>query len=70
MFDELVFKKGIGLVRADIIHDLSKDDTDRIFKMTKDFYLKDDLFSKVSTFNKQPDKFKVEDHIDYCLKYY
>jgi len=52
MFDELVFKKGIGLVRADIVQDLSKEDTDRIYTMTKDFYLRDDLYEKVKTFNK------------------
>ena len=70
MFDELVFKKGIGLVRADIVQDLSKNDTDRIYKLTKDFYLRDDLYQKVQVFNKQPEIFKVDEHIEYCLKYY
>jgi hypothetical protein len=70
MFDELVFKKGIGLVRADIVQDLSKEDTDRIYTMTKDFYLRDDLYEKVKTFNKESQKFKIDEHIEFCLKYY
>lgn len=77
MFDELLFKKGkchvnegIGLVRADIIQDLSKEDTDRIFQMTKDFYIQGDLYNKVNMFNKEPERFKVDEHIDFCLKHY
>jgi hypothetical protein len=70
MFDELVFKKGIGLVRADIVQDLSKEETNRIYTMTKDFYLRDDLYEKVKTFNKESHKFKIDEHTEYCLKYY
>ena len=66
----MVSNQGIGLVRADIIQDLNKDETDRIYEMTKDFYIKQELYDKVHIFNKEPDRFKVDDHIEFCLNHY
>lgn len=70
MFDELVYKKGVALVRGDIIGDLTKKEAETIFKLTKDFYLKDPLYENVKTFNRDSSKFKPDDHFDYCLKYF
>jgi hypothetical protein len=38
--------------------------------MTKKFYTNETDYNSVVTFNKESDKFKVQEHIDYCLKYY
>ncbi len=70
MFDELVFKKGIGLVRGDIIGDLSKKDSSVLFNLTRQFYTNDHNYRQVLTFNKEPCKFNHEEHINNCLKYY
>lgn len=70
MFDELVFKKGVGLVRGDVIGDLSKQDSEIIFNMTKLFYTNETQYREVITFNRDSNKFKFEEHINNCLKFY
>ncbi len=70
MFDELVFKKGISLVRGDIIGDLSKKDSEIIFEMTKKYYMNEHLYRKVITFNRESSKFNHEEHINESLKYF
>ncbi len=70
MFDELVPKKGVGLVRGDIIGDLSKKDSEIIFHMTKQYYTNEGHYSYVRTFNQEPNKFNHEEHINNCLKFF
>lgn len=70
MFDELVFKKGVALVRGDIIGDLSKKDSEIIFQMTKQFYTNENNYQHVRTFNQQPDKFNHQEHVINCLKFF
>jgi hypothetical protein len=70
MFDELIFKKGLCLVRGDIIGDLTKNDSETIFNMTKDFFTKESLYNKVTTFNRDPNKFNIDDHITLSLNYF
>ncbi len=70
MFDELVFKKNIGLVRGDVIGDLSKKDSETIFNLTKLYYTNESLYRDVVTFNRESSKFKHQEHINNCLKFY
>ncbi len=70
MFDELVFKKGVGLVRGDVIGDLSKKESEIIFNMTRHYYTNDSYYQQVITFNREPTKFNYQEHINNCLRYY
>lgn len=70
LFDELLFKKGIVLVRGDIINELNQEDSKAIFNMTKDFYSVESLFSKVKEFNHQSRKFDFNFHTNFCLSRY
>jgi hypothetical protein len=70
IFDELVSKKGIALVRGDVIGDLSKKDSEIIFQMTKEFYTNESNYQKVVTFNREPTKFNHQEHINHCLKFF
>lgn len=70
LYDELLFKKGLILVRGDIIGDLTVEDSHKLFQMTKDFYSVESLFKRVLDFNKNSRKFNVNSHISYCLGSY
>lgn len=70
LFDELLFSKGIILVRGDIIGDLSTRDSQILLQMTKDFYSIEHLFKKVVDFNKNSRKFDFNEHLNYCLGTY
>ena len=70
LFDELLFQKGIVLVRGDIIGDLSIKEAEIVFQMTKDFYSIEHLYKKVYEFNKQSRKFDINSHINFCLEKY
>jgi hypothetical protein len=70
MFDELVFKKGVGLVRGDIIGDLTKKESEIIFNMTKLYYTNETYYRHVVTFNRDSEKFNHEEHVNNCLKFY
>lgn len=70
MFDELVFKKGVALVRGDIIGDLSKKDSEILFEMTKQYYMNENLYRKVITFNRESSKFDHQEHINSSLNYF
>jgi hypothetical protein len=61
---------GVGLVRGDIIGDLSKKESEIIWNLTKKFYTNELDYNSVVTFNKESDKFNVQEHIDNCLKYF
>jgi ATP synthase F1 complex assembly factor 1 len=70
IFDELVFKKGISLVRGDIIGDLSKNDAEVVFNMTRHYFTNQSNYRKVITFNRESSKFAYQEHIDECLRFY
>lgn len=70
MYDELLFRKNVGLVRGDIIGDLSKQEALTIFNLTKEFYTIGHLYEEVNKFNKDPDRFNYEEHVNKCLQYY
>ncbi len=70
LFDELLFKKGIILVRGDIIGDLTQEESISILEMTKDFYSKPDLVRKVKDFNHDSRKFDPMQHTNFCLSNY
>ena len=70
LFDELVAKKGVGLVRGDIIGDLSKEESEILFNMTKDYFIKDELYRKVIIFNRESAKFDHNEHINSSLNYF
>lgn len=70
MFDELVFKKGVALVRGDVIGDLSKKESEIIFNMTKLHYTNETFYKKVVTFNRDSSNFNHQEHIDYCLRHF
>ncbi len=69
-YDELIFKKGLGLIRCDIIGDLTRKESEVLMKLLRDFYSKDDLLDDIITFNREPQKFDHEKHIKKCLEYY
>lgn len=58
------------MIRGDIIGELTKKDSEIIIKLTRDFYTKDELFDRVILFNREPEKFNHEEHVDFCMKYY
>lgn len=71
LFEELLFKKGVILVRGDIINELSQSEAVTLFNMTKDFYTIESLFNKVKEFNHESRKFDFNSHINFCLgRYY
>ena len=70
LFDELLFKKGIILVRGDIIGDITYEEGQKVFNMTKDHYSRENLFKKVLEFNNEPRKFNHNAHTTYCLSNY
>ncbi len=70
LFDELLFKKGIILVRGDIIGDLTQEESKIIFNMTKDFYTHENLFKRVKEFNHESRKFDHMAHTNHCLSTY
>lgn len=58
-------------MRGDIIsNDLSQEESKSLFKMTVDFYTKENLFKKVKEFNHESRKFNHQDHVNYCLSNY
>jgi hypothetical protein len=57
-------------VRGDIIGDLSKEESEVLFNMTKDYFIKEELYRKVITFNRDSDKFNHNEHIESSLKYF
>ena len=65
-----MFKKGIVLVRGDIIGTLNQKESEKLLKMTIDFYSKENLLRKVVDFNHKPRSFNSEDHIKFCLHNY
>ena len=69
-FDELQFKKGITLVRFDIIRDLSKEEAETLFQLTTDFYTREHLYESVRHFNHNQSKFDISRHMEFCLGYY
>ena len=70
MFDELVFKKGVALVRGDVIGDLSKKESEIIFGMTKLYYTNESFYKDVVTFNRDSARFNYQEHMNNCLKHY
>lgn len=65
MFDELTVKKGLGLIRGDIIdYQISKSEAGEILKYIYMFYMTPELYdSYVFKFNKEPNNF---DYNKYC----
>ncbi len=61
---------GVSLVRADIIGDLSKGDSEIIFNLTREHFTNQLLYRKVIIFNRESAKFNYEEHVQHCLKYY
>lgn len=57
-FDELSVKKGVVLVRGDIVsHNLRKHEAEHILCQTKGFYIEADMYKWVETFNHRPRNF-------------
>lgn len=69
-FNELLFKKGIVLIRGDIVNELNQEESKRLLNMTIDFYTKEMLLKKVVDFNQFPRNFNFDNHIKDCLNRY
>jgi len=41
-----------------------------LFNLISEFYIRESLYQKVVTFNKESHNFKHDEHIDFCMKYY
>ena len=65
LFDELIIKKGIVLVRGDIVDNLiTKNEASLILKSFLGYYIETGLYEdNVRCFNHEPSKFNHENHV-------
>jgi len=56
--------QGLGLVRGDVINKgISIEEANKVIQNLFEGYVNDDEFESVRRFNKQPEKFDVDDYI-------
>mmetsp|Transcript_22888 Transcript_22888/g.34358 ORF Transcript_22888/g.34358 Transcript_22888/m.34358 type:complete len:210 (-) Transcript_22888:200-829(-) len=64
VFDDLHDSHGLGLVRGDVINKgISTEEANKVIQNLFEGYVNDDEFESVRSFNKQPEKFDVDDYI-------
>mmetsp|Transcript_52409 Transcript_52409/g.59908 ORF Transcript_52409/g.59908 Transcript_52409/m.59908 type:complete len:197 (-) Transcript_52409:257-847(-) len=67
IFDELEVKKGLVLVRGDIVNNqMSKEESLRLMNLTFDHYMREELFGKIHQFNHEPNSFNFDEFIQQC----
>lgn len=64
MFDDLLDRKGLVLVRGDFAWQLTKEDGQKLLAMIEQFYLVEPSF--VETFNKRPQEFDFQRYMESC----
>lgn len=64
VFDDLHDSHGLGLLRGDVINKgINSQEANKVIQNLFDVYVDDEEFESVRRFNKEPDKFDVDDYM-------
>ncbi|KAI9915023.1 hypothetical protein PsorP6_007947 [Peronosclerospora sorghi] len=60
LYDNLIAKKDLALIRADVIHMINKKESQLLLHQLLTSYQRDELYDLVDNFNNKPNQFDFE----------